>query len=386
MSFPPAAAKPLGVGVGPSFGLRGDFDIVARFEGLSITPPAEAWGAGIEVDARFNSPYDHRAQFEARSYPGDRRVVSTALHDLHSDRTGAYQKDDFHSVPKAGTLWLARRRGVLRYALATDSSAEFQLLSERYVGHADVSWAQARVVSSDAAGGADVVWKSLVVRADQFLFEGRTPPPLTNRLTVDLSQEPLGGFVFQVPDPGAPVFVQRTRTGFWMRTPPEASNPFGVRAWTSGVGLDGDFEITAEFELARLDAPESGYGAGVQLWLELADPEQRMLHLCRRAYPDGRQGLAVHHVWQAGDARQDDALIVPSSDMTGRLRIARRGERVTWSFAPAGSDRFEELKLADVGRGPVQRISLFCESSQPKSGGVDVTWKTLSIRADRIRR
>jgi hypothetical protein len=386
MSFPPGAAKPLGVGVGPSFGLRGDFDILAQFEGLSITPPAEAWGAGIEVDALFNSPYDHRAQFELRSYPGDRRVVSTALHDLHVDRTGAYQKDDFHTVPQAGTLWLARRQGVLRYALATGSSSDFQLLSERYVGRDDVDSAQARVVSSDAVGGAAVVWKSLVVRADEFLFDARTQPAPLNQLSVDLSRESLGGFLMQVPEPGSFNFVQRTRAGVWMRTPPGQTNLFGVRAATNAVRLEGDFEVTAEFELAQLAAPESGWGAGVQLRLDLGDPEQHMLHLCRRAYPDGRQGLAVHNVWQAGDARQDDAVIVPASDMAGRMRIVRRGERVTWSFSPAGSNQFEELKSADVGRAPVQAISLVCESSHPATGTVDVTWKSLSIRAGRIWR
>ncbi len=378
--FTPGEQKPTAVYVGPKFGLRGDFDIIADFAGLNITAPAEHWGAGIELNVDFHDERNSRIQFERRHTKEGNQNLGGAYFSKNSDDSGQYRKETYNLAPSDGRLRVSRRGGMLHYALAGPGSDDFTILSEEWVGTHDVRSCSIRAVSSDAVGGVEVVWKSLSVTATEFIPHPPWPPSTVSRWTPDLSQEPIGGPLLKLNDPGSEKFVRRSPEGVRMQTPRNQEPAFGVSLATGDVRLEGDFEVTADFELARLTPTEAGYGAGIQLRMELEDPESRMLHLCRRAAAGGPSGFSVHNVVQRDGERLDNGRHIPSDLMAGRLRTARQGTLVTWSYAAEGSDEFHELFSAEVGTAPVKSISLLCESSHPASGSAEVLWKALDVR------
>ena len=378
--FTPGEQKPTAVFVGPKFGLRGDFDIVADFAGLNITAPAEHWGAGIELNVDFHDDYNSRIQYERRHTKEGNQNLGGAYFSKHCDGAGLYRKETYNLAPADGRLRVSRRGGWLYYALAGPGSDEFQILSEEWVGTHDVRSCSIRAVSSDAVGGVEVDWKSLAVTAEEIIPSPAWPASTFASWAPDLSAEPIGGPIFRTREPGAEQFTFRTADGLHMHTPRNQEPVFGASLTTTNIRLEGDFEVTADFELARLTPPESGFGAGIQLQLELDNPDERRLHLCRRAFPDTPAGFAVHDVRQVDGQRVDEGRLVPSDAMAGRLRIARAGTLVTWSWAATGSDEFDELYSAEVGNAPVKGIVLVCESSHPGSGAVEVLWKSLAVR------
>ena len=132
-------------------------------------------------------------------------------------------------------------------------------------------------------GSAVVVWTSLVVRTDEFLHETPSQPSAMTDWSPDLASTPIGGPVLMVPQPGGQNFVFRTVDGIRMRTPWRQDSPFGVSIVPNELRVEGDFDITADFELPQLKGPATGYGAGVELVLSLDDDQERKLYLCRRA-------------------------------------------------------------------------------------------------------
>lgn len=116
--------------------------------------------------------------------------------------------------------------------------------------------------------------------------------------------------------------------------------------------LDGDFEITAAYEILHADQPTEGYGVGFELFVHTL-PEQ---------------GIGVYRVARVkqGDVymvsrnrRNDDGKIEyrqayrPTTARAGRLRLTRAGSKATaWAAEPA-ADAFERLAEFDLGRDDV---------------------------------
>lgn len=385
MNFTPGEQKPVAVYTGPKFGLHGDFDIIAEFAGLQITPPAEHWGAGIELNVDFQDRRNSRIQFERRFTKEGAQNLGGAYFSKWCDGSGRYHKETYPLAPEAGRLRVSRRGGMLYYSFAKPGSADFTILDAEWVGADDARGCSIRAVSSDSVGGVEVTWKSLAVTAEQFIPSPRAPQPVVSNWKPDLVREPIGGPHLKAVEAGAEKFVYRTAAGVRAHTPSDPSQGFGVTLGAANVRIEGDFDVTADFELAELSAPESGYGSGIQLRLELDDPLTRVLQICRRAFPDGTGGFAVHNVWQQDGERKDEGAIVPSEAMSGRLRTSRRGSTVTWSFASAGSDEFQEVYSAEAGTAPVKLVALVCESSDPASGSAESLWKSLEVNATTIR-
>jgi hypothetical protein len=385
MNFTPGEQKPTAVYTGPKFGLRGDFDIIAEFTGLKITAPVEYWGAGIELNVDFLDRRNSRIQFERRMTKEGVENLGGAYFSKWSDGAGRYHKDTYPLAPESGRFRVSRRNGTLYYSVAEAGSDDFTILGEEWVGTDDARGCSIRAVASDKVGGVEVTWKSLSVTAGEFFPNPRWPPSVVSSWTPDLAQEPIGGPHLKLLEPGGERFCYRTADGLRARTPSNQSQGFGVTLNTANVRIEGDFEVTAEFDLAELTPPESGYASGIQLRLELDDPMSRLLHICRRAFPDGTSGFAVYNVWQQDGVRKDEGGIVPSDVMAGRLRTTRTGSVATWSFAPEGSDEFQEIYAGEVGTAPVKLITLVCESSHPATGSADVLWKNLEVKSPTIR-
>jgi hypothetical protein len=281
---------------------------------------------------------------------------------------------------------IIRRGEVMSFLFAEEGSDDFQLLNEFATGSKDIKSVVIRAAASDQVAGVQVFWRSMSIRAREFLDSAEVMGPPRQQLDLDLSEEPIGGNWLHVPEPSGDRYATRIREGIELKTPPSQGHGFGVTVASRNYRLSGDFEVTADFDLNTLAAPNSGYGSGIQLRLSLDDSQQTILHHCRRAYPEDPAGFAAHYVRQGDEEnRLDDAQRVLSEVMSGRLRLRREGATVTWEVAPQESDEFQLIFSADAGTADVTSVDLFCESSHPPSGVVNVVWKRLQIHADRIQ-
>ena len=386
MRLPAGDPKPTTIGVRPNFGLRGDFQVDASFSGLEITPPAEAWGAGIEVHLRFVDEYDSRVQFERRQFPNQNHSLAAAFHGRSPDGESRWFKRDYWKWDSSGRMRIIRRGDIMSFLFAPEGSGEFEVLEEFATGSKDIQSVLIRAAASDQVAGMRVVWDSMSIRAHEFVDAAELFGPASQQLDLDLSETPIGGNWLHVPESNGDRYVIRMRDGIELKTPTGQGQVFGLTVASRNYRLGGDFEVTAEFELKELAAPRSGFGSGIQLRLALDDAQGTILHHCRRAFPDDPPAFAAHHVRldEAGN-RLDDSEHVLTELMSGRLRMRREGATVTWEMAPPESDEFELIYSAEAGTADVKSVDLFCESSHPSTGVVDVVWKQLQIRADRIQ-
>jgi hypothetical protein len=76
-----------------------------------------------------------------------------------------YHSEGTSAFPDSGRLRIARRGSVLYFLTAPLGSDDFQLLTQRPIGTNDVKAVNLQADCSDQAGMADVVVRSLSIRA-----------------------------------------------------------------------------------------------------------------------------------------------------------------------------------------------------------------------------
>lgn len=146
----------------------------------------------------------------------------------------------------------------------------------------------------------------------------------------------------------------------------------------------GDFEITAEFEINKVDKPSAGYGAGATIYV-LADTESREAasigHLHR-----GREGVtfvAMHGTTPADGQRKHEVKFVQTRAKSGKLRIVRTDSVLRCLYAEGKIPDFKELFQTQFTRADLIQVRLGADSGGTPCA-VDTSWKNLSIRAQAL--
>ncbi len=158
---------------------------------------------------------------------------------------------------------------------------------------------------------------------------------------------------------------------------------------TPKVKVCGDFDITVTFDGLTTETSKDG-SSGISLQANLVDTAQVHSTLYRGLVR--RSGTADQHVVQSMDLRRTQerlfmsVLGTTSEEATsGRLRLARRGNKIYSLFAEGDSSLFR-LIVVDTIIGDcscVESIQL-TTATQGDSGSTSVTWKQISIRAESI--
>src|SRR5205823_3029310 len=110
------------------------------------------------------------------------------------------------------------------------------------------------------------------------------------------------------------------------------------------IDLQGDFEITAGYELLKLDPPQAGHGVGFHLEYTTATARKAHTSLSRLlrvnegdVYWGGRQTTT-------DDGRDHyDQHWVPTTARSGQLRLTRVGETAGCWVAEGGASEFQKL-------------------------------------------
>jgi hypothetical protein len=138
--------------------------------------------------------------------------------------------------------------------------------------------------------------------------------------------------------------------------------------------LQGDFEVTATFEIVSAEVPKTGYGVGATVGV---DDRARV---GRYARPRGDQ-VILWDYWPVIDGvRKMEGRASPCIATAGRMRLRRSGALLHFEWAPATTgDDFEELHATEYGTDDTKFFTFVAESSgQPCA--VDIRVTELRIR------
>ena len=157
--------SPAKVSASTRFGAQGDFEITVSFEIVKLEKPPNDARHGLTMSVALDS--------QVGPYIGRK---------CNADGTAAYiagltkgEKSDWvllHTEASAGKMRVVRTGSTLRYFIADGESDEFRNIREADVGTADVRAVQLVLNNEESAVDAEVVLKTLTVRADKLQGPG----------------------------------------------------------------------------------------------------------------------------------------------------------------------------------------------------------------------
>jgi len=164
--LPYGEEKPDQAGISRKFAIRGDFEVIAVFHSLTVSKPAQGWGAGLDLLLMMGtSPLDIILVERHLSAAG--QSVFATKHG-HVDQGGTYQWKIAHQPPNdaaAGKFKLVRKGAVVYYLFAEYGTDDYELFDEKVITAEDVHFLKFAAVASDRQAGSDVFLEKLEIRA-----------------------------------------------------------------------------------------------------------------------------------------------------------------------------------------------------------------------------
>ena len=153
-------------------------------------------------------------------------------------------------------------------------------------------------------------------------------------------------------------------------------------AVVSPVILTGDFDITAAFENFASQKDPNG-DSSIQLAVTLDDDRSREVLLFRRMYgvpPNTCEQLVQAAIFEkrGGDTQFLFFNNPPEESTAGRMRLIRRGSKLSCLYAEDDSTEFRLIQTETVSDANAT-VKLLV--AQHKAGFAQVVWKNLSVRA-----
>jgi hypothetical protein len=148
-------------------------------------------------------------------------------------------------------------------------------------------------------------------------------------------------------------------------------------------GLKGDFEVTMEFELLQVEQPTGGNGAGVSIWITMVSYSKEAATIARLARSGGGQIFLSHRASTQPDGKRVHHGGPPlnSTVMSGKLRLTRTGEMLSYRVAEGSSESFYELYEVAIGEDDIDMVR-FAADNGGSPTLVDVRIKEVTIRSD----
>jgi len=148
-------------------------------------------------------------------------------------------------------------------------------------------------------------------------------------------------------------------------------------------GLKGDFEITMEFELIQVEQPTGGNGAGVSIWITMVSYSKEAATVARFARPGGEQIFLSHRASTEPDGKRvhHGGPPLTTAATSGKLRLTRTGEMLSYRVSEGSSEAFHELYEVEIGEDDIDMVR-FAADNGGSPTLVDVRIKEVTIRSD----
>jgi hypothetical protein len=149
------------------------------------------------------------------------------------------------------------------------------------------------------------------------------------------------------------------------------------------TGLKGDFEITMEFELLQVNPPTGGNGAGVSIYVTMVSYSKEAATIGRSVGKGGTQSFFSHRASTEADGKRKHYGGAPSraESTTGRLRLTRTGETLSYRVAEGSSNVFLEIFETEIGLEDIDMVR-FAADNGGSPTLVDVRIKEVSIHSE----
>jgi LPXTG-motif cell wall-anchored protein len=152
---------------------------------------------------------------------------------------------------------------------------------------------------------------------------------------------------FMTPDPSGLVLHLPAKT--------ELNQPVGL---TARFGVHGDFEITLGFVVDELETPTKGRGVGVSIWINASNPASDAATLSWAMRPGGSRVFTSHRASTSASAQREHTggTPWPTDAASGRLRLARKEQTLSYLVAPGDNKEFREIHRTPFGPEDVRSI------------------------------
>ncbi|MFG0331825.1 MAG: DUF1583 domain-containing protein [Maioricimonas sp. JB049] len=384
-------------GIAPQVRLAGDFDVEVEFAALK-TQASPGGHANIHLLVELDDAVQSRCRVYRKHFMRDdgasEQLVQAALFQTRKGMTHYGFPASPPGESANGRLRISRR-GRTVYYLCSDSSdsREWLVHSQEISAAATLEGGVRLVVETDREGETSVIWKRLRIRAEELTGLALEPMPTVAEL--DRQREALSEhlvFDFRNAIPSASYQVWGTAGRFERDADGLRIEMPGFERWmatglTPRVGLEGDFDISLELDVLKLEQVEASHESTVYLETETAGRNGTSVQTKYSIDSSGRRDVEVQLRRREpnGEFRYLE-LNRTESDQIHELRLARRGDVAWFMFRPRPESRPLILSRLRLGSDPV--LEGFCRALV-HTGGADrttvVRFRKLSIRADHLR-
>jgi hypothetical protein len=149
------------------------------------------------------------------------------------------------------------------------------------------------------------------------------------------------------------------------------------------VSLPGDFEITATYEILKLDEPDAGYGVGPCIYILTASADNRAALISRYKRPNEGDVYCAFRAKDTDDShdpRLKRLQLIPTTSQAGRLCLKRTATTLYYLVAEGADEDFRQLVAWPFGDAPVKLIH-FAVKREGAQSAVEVVWKDLHVHA-----
>ena len=228
--------------------------------------------------------------------------------------------------------------------------------------------------------------KSLRPLAEQELAGPVNPldadrPRLAARFTHDFQKDGLPDTYFKPVSPPNGVMVSPGSDG--LRVNVTASGTWIATEITPRFRLAGDFDIEATF--ANLHVQVQKGDSGIILLANMDDQRKSVYGISRVLNEAGFQGSQCSQSMERADgSRSWQAEVTPNSSVNGRLRMARRGTKLSYLFAEEDSEIFRTFHSETMTDAATESGGIRLHSLCTSAGTSQVIWKKLDLRAEKM--
>ena len=385
-----------GVSIAPKLTLKGDFDIVADFEDYEAdTIPGG--NSTLYLIVYFETPDNQEYSITRRKIHDQ---TGTVRHQCQcivvQNAPGQNRRNHFSNTAMeehAGKLRLTRTGNTLSYFTAQGDSQYFQLRGqiETLNDRADVR--EIRLVTQIfQKGEVSAVWKSLSIQAEELTGEA-LETSTTNVADLDQKREQLAerfqhDFTKNAPTPN---FALRSGTPAWnakdkgWRIPAVGQKDWFATGFQSQVLIDGNFDLSADFEVLKVPEYENSDLSTVYLQVEIPDDNYDQISALYENNKDG-ESVRGHLGMRAENGQREYAEFgtIPVKDITG-LRVCRYGSLLTLLAKTRDGESDTIVTEKEVGTGPLPpRFIRFMVNTRGEGLETVVLLKSVEFRADRV--
>jgi hypothetical protein len=204
---------------------------------------------------------------------------------------------------------------------------------------------------------------------------------LPARFTHDFQKDGLPDKYFRLPAPTNDVRISPESEG--LRVALQASGASTKIEIKPRFALSGDFDIEATFD--RLHVETQKRETGIFLLANMNDARKSEYGISRVLTDKGFHGSQLSKsLAQADGTRSWQGEWSHNGAASGRLRLARRGDRLHYLFAEGDSEIFRTFQTEPAIDADTQRDGVKLQSFSNGIGQSDVIWKKLVLRAERM--